>query len=96
MQRKYNYRPSWDLEVYEPVAGNYYPVNSAIYIEDADACLAVLTDRTQGGASLSNGAVELMVQRRLVADDSRGVGEPLDETTGGVTPYPVGVYSFIC
>ena len=28
------------------------------------------------------------MQRRLLADDSRGVGEPLDETTGGVNPYP--------
>ena len=87
-KRQRNHRPSWDLDVYEPVAGNYYPVNAAIYIEDANASLAVLVDRSQGGASLVDGSVELMVQRRTVADDARGVDEPLNETTGGMSPYP--------
>lgn len=81
-------RPTWDLEVFQPIAGNYYPVGAAIFIEDDESSFAVMNDRTQGGASLSSGSVEIMVQRRIVADDSRGVGEPLDETTGGVTPYP--------
>jgi len=88
LERKIDYRPTWDLEVFQPIAGNYYPVNAAIFIEDDDSSLALLNDRTQGGASLQEGSLEIMVQRRTVADDSRGVGEPLDETTGGVTPYP--------
>ena len=41
--------------------------------------LSVTTDRTQGGASLADGALELMVHRRLGTDDRRGVGEPLAE-----------------
>lgn len=86
--RKRNHRPSWDLRVHQPVAGNYYPVNAAIYIEDSEASLAVLVDRSQGGASLSDGSIELMVQRRTLADDSRGVDEALNETVGGMTPYP--------
>ncbi len=88
LKRTVDHRPTWDLEVFQPIAGNYYPVNAAIFIEDDDTFLTVLNDRTQGGASLSEGSIEMMVQRRIVADDSRGVGEPLDETTGGVTPYP--------
>ena len=86
--RKLNFRETWDIEVFQPVAGNYYPVNAAIYIEDDKSSLAVLPDRTQAGASLESGAIELMVQRRIFNDDGRGVGEPLDETTGGVNPYP--------
>ena len=76
------------MEVFQPIAGNYYPVNAAIYVEDEESSMAVLNDRTQGGASLSPGSIELMVQRRTKADDSRGVGEPMDETTGGMNPYP--------
>ena len=88
LERKRDYRPSWPMEVFEPMAGNYYPINAAIYIEDQSSSLAVLTDRTQGGSSLLDGSIELMAQRRTLVDDSRGVGEPLNETDGGVTPYP--------
>ena len=37
------------------------------------------TDRAQGGASLADGELELMVHRRILHDDGRGVGEPLSE-----------------
>jgi alpha-mannosidase len=87
-KRKRNFRPSWDLEVFEPIAGNYYPVNAAIYIEDSAAALALMVDRSQGGTSLVDGSIEIMVQRRTLADDSRGVDEPLNETCGGMSPYP--------
>jgi hypothetical protein len=39
-----------------------------------------------GGSSLSSGQVEVMIQRRLLYDDARGVGEPLNETDA-ITPY---------
>jgi hypothetical protein len=57
-------------------------------MEDANASFAVLVDRSQGGGSVSEGQVEIMVQRRTVADDARGVDEALNETTGGMSPYP--------
>lgn len=57
--------------VTEPVAGNYFPVNAQIAIADSRAALAVLVDRAQGGTSLRDGQIELMVHRRLLADDNR-------------------------
>lgn len=81
-------RPSWNLTEHEPIAGNYYPVNAALYIEDETKSLGVVTDRSQGGSSLTDGCAEFMVQRRTLRDDQRGVAEPLNETDGDVTPYP--------
>eukprot|EP01126_Amoeba_proteus_P042431 TRINITY_DN4611_c0_g2_i1.p1 TRINITY_DN4611_c0_g2~~TRINITY_DN4611_c0_g2_i1.p1 ORF type:complete len:1005 (-),score=211.24 TRINITY_DN4611_c0_g2_i1:125-2698(-) len=82
-----NYRPTWKLQVTEPIAGNYYPVNAATFIQDTETQFSIVTDRSQGGASIVDGQLELMIQRRLLFDDSRGVGEPLNETDG-ITPYP--------
>ncbi|XP_068670671.1 lysosomal alpha-mannosidase-like isoform X1 [Montipora foliosa] len=79
-QRKVNYRPTWKLNVTEPVAGNYYPVNSRMYIKDSNKQLTILTDRSLGGSSLTSGSMEIMLHRRLLVDDKRGVNEPLNET----------------
>jgi hypothetical protein len=84
-QRLLNYRPTWKLNVTEPVACNYYPVNAIAFINDTQSQFTVLTDRSEGGASLSSGTLELMVHRRILADDGRGVGEPLNETQS-ITP----------
>ncbi|GBG61654.1 hypothetical protein CBR_g23169 [Chara braunii] len=80
IRRVINYRPTWDLNVTEPVAGNYYPVNSAIYLGNGNADFSILVDRALGGASLTDGELELMLHRRLLVDDRRGVGECLNET----------------
>ena len=81
-KRVRNFRPTWKLNQTEPTAGNYYPVNSRIALidETKGVQLVVLNDRSQGGASLSDGDMELMVHRRTLVDDNRGVGEPLNET----------------
>ena len=80
--------PNLNYQVHQPISGNYYPVTSAIFMEDKDASLVVLTDRSQGGSSIQDGSIELMVQRRTLKDDHFGVGEPLNETTGGLYPSP--------
>lgn len=70
------------FEVENPISGNFYPVSTAGYITDKKSTMAVLPDRGQGIASLTNGTVELMVHRRLLTDgDQKGVGEPLDDAT---------------
>ena len=40
-------------------------------------------DRSHGGASINSGSVEIMVHRRILHDDERGVKEPLNETAFG-------------
>ena len=38
-QRIYNFRPTWNLSSVQPASGNYYPVTSAIYIQDVTSGL---------------------------------------------------------
>jgi lysosomal alpha-mannosidase len=44
-KRVLNYRPTWNVSIAEPVAGNYYPVNGAAALRDtvADAQLSYVT-----------------------------------------------------
>ena len=34
-KRKLNHRDTWDLNITEPVSGNYYPINAMISINDS-------------------------------------------------------------
>lgn len=62
LKRILNYRSSFTLkENVENVSGNYYPITSRISLTDNLTRLSVLNDRSQGGSSLQNGEVELMV-----------------------------------
>ncbi|XP_036385660.1 lysosomal alpha-mannosidase [Megalops cyprinoides] len=79
LERRRDFRPTWVLKQTEPIAGNYYPFNSRIYIKDKEQQLTVVTDRSQGGSSIQDGSLEIMLHRRLLMDDFRGVGEPLSE-----------------
>lgn len=62
LKRSRNHRYTWNLNLTENVSGNYYPVTSKIAIEDQHKRIAILTDRAQGGSSLFDGSIELMVR----------------------------------
>ncbi|KAF7271106.1 hypothetical protein GWI33_015990 [Rhynchophorus ferrugineus] len=85
LKRVRNFRPTWKLNLTEPVSSNYYPVTAKIAIRDEDEGVevAVLNDRAQGGTSLKNGEIELMIHRNCFHDDAFGVGEALNETAFG-------------
>ncbi|XP_028550522.1 alpha-mannosidase At3g26720 isoform X2 [Dendrobium catenatum] len=80
LKRIRNYRSDWVLQVHQPVAGNYYPINLGIYLQDNRTELSLLVDRSMGGSSIQDGQVELMLHRRLLHDDGKGVAEALNET----------------
>ncbi|XP_050536747.1 lysosomal alpha-mannosidase-like [Daktulosphaira vitifoliae] len=84
IKRVLNYRSSFDLkENVENISGNYYPITSQIMLTDGKTQFAILNDRAQGGSSLDDGEIELMVHRRMFLDDAFGVGEALNETSYG-------------
>lgn len=41
--------------------------------------ISLLNDRSQGGSCYKTGMIELMIHRRLLCDDNRGVSEALNE-----------------
>ena len=45
----------------------------------SDRVFTVMNDRAQAGAALFPGNIELMQNRRIDADDDKGVGENLNE-----------------
>ncbi|CAF1191139.1 unnamed protein product [Rotaria sordida] len=83
LERIRDHRPTWPYFVDERISGNYYPINSRIWIRDNDHQLTILTDRSEGGGSMYDGSIEIMVHRRILHDDSMGVGEALNETAYG-------------
>jgi lysosomal alpha-mannosidase len=60
LNKRYDYEYDTTLE---PIASNYYPITSKIVLKDENKNLevALLNDRAQGGSSLENGQVEIMV-----------------------------------
>ncbi|DAZ95535.1 TPA: hypothetical protein N0F65_005227 [Lagenidium giganteum] len=84
-----NHRDTWNLTLHDDqdfVAANYVPITTGLYIKDDKYQLNVVTDRAQGASSLEDGQVEIMVHRRLLADDNKGVNEHLNETETFVDP----------
>lgn len=82
LKRSYNYR-TYPANIEETISGNYYPIISKLAVEDSSHRMAVLIDRAQGGTSLKDGEIELMVHRKLLHDDAFGVGEALLEESFG-------------
>jgi Glycosyl hydrolases family 38 C-terminal domain len=84
-RRKLNYRPTWNFTDKKDginITSNFYPVVSAIAIVDekTNTELVVMNDRSQAGSVIKDSRIELMMNRRTLRDDSRGVVEKIDET----------------
>ncbi|CAO2825488.1 unnamed protein product [Amaranthus hypochondriacus] len=59
-----------------PVQGNYYPMPSLAFMQGLDGRrFTVHSRQSLGVASLKNGWLEIMLDRRLLSDDGRGLGQ---------------------
>ncbi|XP_046667795.1 lysosomal alpha-mannosidase-like [Homalodisca vitripennis] len=83
LKRVLNQRPTYKTQLEEPIAGNYYPVSTRIMLKDDKSHFSIITDRSQGGTSLRDGEMELMLHRRMLHDDAFGVDEALNEQAFG-------------
>lgn len=95
MQRRIKderYSFNLDYNGTQNVSWNFYPINSAIAMRNMDkngsgtpglrdVQVTIMNERSQAGAAtLTEGVIEMLHNRRLLWDDDRGVGEPLNET----------------
>ena len=76
-----DFRPSWELNVTEAAAGNYYPLTAAMYIQDSKRQLAVLAERAQGGCLL-----QLRVKYWLLGGSGWGPVRRVSMRAGWATP----------
>ncbi|KAJ4961351.1 hypothetical protein NE237_021261 [Protea cynaroides] len=59
-----------------PLQGNYYPMPSLVFMQSLTGQrFSVHSRQSLGVASLKNGWLEIMLDRRLVRDDGRGLGQ---------------------
>ncbi|KAK4281060.1 hypothetical protein QN277_012599 [Acacia crassicarpa] len=59
-----------------PLQGNYYPMPSLAFMQGSDGRrFSVHSGQSLGVANLQEGCLEIMLDRRLVKDDGRGLGQ---------------------
>uniref|UniRef100_A0A8B9KPQ1 Alpha-mannosidase n=1 Tax=Astyanax mexicanus TaxID=7994 RepID=A0A8B9KPQ1_ASTMX len=58
-----------------PLQANFYPMPTMAYIQDSQYRLTLHTAQALGVTSLASGQLEVMLDRRLMQDDNRGLGQ---------------------
>ena len=77
IERRLDYRFSWDFNQTNNVSGNYYPCTTGMYIQDEKTRATLLTDTSQGCTSRHDGEIEFALHRRMLHGM---IGESLNET----------------
>jgi len=69
------------------VRANIYPVTNMAYIEDTSTRMSLVVDHAAAATSLSDGSLEVVMDRRAAYDDGRGLGEGVTDNQDTVHKY---------
>ncbi|KAM8861457.1 alpha-mannosidase 2x isoform 2-T2 [Synchiropus picturatus] len=70
-----------------PLQANFYPMPSQAYIQDGLHRLTLHTAQALGVSSLESGQLEVILDRRLMQDDNRGLGQGLKDNKKTVNRF---------
>lgn len=73
------------------IEANYYPMTSALVLEDHVTRLTLLSAQPHGVACLATGQVEVMLDRQPTWDDYRGLGEGITDVKPTISRFVIMV-----
>ena len=62
-----------------PIQANFYPMPSMGYIQDTKSRLSLISGQPLGATSAGSGQLEVMLDRRLMQDDNRGLFQGIQD-----------------
>lgn len=71
----------------DPVPSQYFPITSQAFIKSEENQFSITLDRSAGAASLKTNQIEVMLHRRGMSDDNKGLVRPINdesETSGKI------------